>query len=143
MMERVARAEWDTLLFFYGVILGVGGLAEFGYLTVFSELMYTNLGPTIANSLVGVLSAIIDNIPVMFAVLTMNPDMSLGQWQLVTLTAGVGGSMLAIGAAAGVALLGAARGIYTFGAHLKWMPAIALGYVASIQCHLYLNAHLI
>jgi Na+/H+ antiporter NhaD/arsenite permease-like protein len=40
------------------------------------------------------LSAIVDNIPVMFAVLTMNPDMSLGQWLLVTLTAGVGGSLL-------------------------------------------------
>ena len=91
--------------------------------------------------MVGVLSAIVDNIPVMFAVLTMDPEMSLGQWQLVTLTAGVGGSMLAIGSAAGVALLGTARGIYTFGAHLKWSPVIAIGYVLSILCHLWLNAH--
>ena len=141
VMERIARAEWDTLLFFYGIILCVAGLGQFGYLALISEFMYTDLGPTIANTLVGVLSAIVDNIPVMFAVLTMDPTMSLGQWQLVTLTAGVGGSMLAIGSAAGVALLGTARGIYTFGAHLKWTPVIALGYVLSIFCHLWLNAH--
>jgi PAS domain S-box-containing protein len=142
IMQRVARAEWDTLLFFYGVILCVGGLGQFGYLALISQLMYADFGPTIANSMVGVLSAILDNIPVMFAVLSMDPDMSLGQWQLVTLTAGVGGSMLAIGSAAGVALMGTARGVYTFGAHLKWTPVIAAGYVASIFVHLILNARL-
>ncbi|MGB0205448.1 MAG: sodium:proton antiporter NhaD [Neptuniibacter sp.] len=139
VMERVSRAEWDTLLFFYGVILCVAGLSQFGYMAIVSELMYNDLGPTWANGLVGVLSAIVDNIPVMFAVLTMDPAMSLGQWQLVTLTAGVGGSMLAIGSAAGVALLGTARGVYTFASHLKWTPAIALGYVASIGVHLLIN----
>ena len=143
IMERIARAEWDTLLFFYGVIMCVAGLSEFGYMALISEFMYTGLGPTIANSMVGVLSAIVDNIPVMFAVLTMDPDMSLGQWQLVTLTAGTGGSMLAIGSAAGVALLGTARGVYTFGSHLKWTPVIAIGYVLSIFCHLWLNASVI
>ncbi|WP_297310491.1 sodium:proton antiporter NhaD [Neptuniibacter sp.] len=139
VMERVSRAEWDTLLFFYGVILCVAGLSQFGYMAIVSELMYNDLGATGANALVGVLSAIVDNIPVMFAVLTMDPAMSLGQWQLVTLTAGVGGSMLAIGSAAGVALLGTARGVYTFASHLKWTPAIALGYVASIGVHLLIN----
>lgn len=139
VMDKVARAEWDTLLFFYGVILCVAGLSQFGYMAIISELMYNDLGPVWANILVGVLSAIVDNIPVMFAVLTMDPVMPLEQWQLVTLTAGVGGSMLAIGSAAGVALLGAARGKYTFIAHLKWTPVIALGYVASIGVHLLLN----
>ncbi len=143
----LARAEWDTLMFFYGVILCVGGLGTLGYLTMLSEIMYSGTGimgsgTTGANILVGVLSAIIDNIPVMFAVLTMNPDMSLGQWLLVTLTAGVGGSLLSIGSAAGVALMGQARGIYTFFAHLKWSWAIALGYAASIWVHLFVNAHL-
>lgn len=139
IFRRVAQAEWDTLLFFYGVILCVGGLSQFGYLAMVSHSMYTGLGATPANTLVGILSAIVDNIPVMFAVLTMNPDMSLGQWLLVTLTAGVGGSLLSIGSAAGVALMGSARGIYTFGAHLKWAPVVALGYAASIYCHLYVN----
>ena len=125
--ENVARVEWDTLLFFFGVILAVGGLGFIGYLEYVSKFMYTDLGPTVANTLVGILSAIVDNIPVMFAVLTMEPAMSDSQWLLVTLTAGVGGSMLSIGSAAGVALMGQSKGLYTFFGHLKWTPAIALG----------------
>ena len=134
------RAEWDTLMFFYGVVLCVGGLGTLGYLALASESMYVGLGATWANILVGILSAIVDNIPVMFAVLTMNPDMDLTQWLLVTLTAGVGGSLLSIGSAAGVALMGQARGTYTFFSHLKWSWAIALGYAASIWVHLLLNS---
>jgi len=140
VFNKIARAEWDTLLFFYGVVLCVGGLGFIGYLALASEVMYLDWGPTTANSLVGVLSAIVDNIPVMFAVLTMMPDMSMGQWLLVTLTAGVGGSMLSIGSAAGVALMGQASGKYTFFGHLKWTPVIALGYVASIYTHMWLNS---
>jgi NhaD family Na+/H+ antiporter len=139
IFNKIARVEWDTLLFFYGVIMSVAGLGFLGYLTVISELMYTGWGATYANILVGALSAIIDNIPVMFAVLSMNPDMPLGQWLLVTLTAGVGGSLLSIGSAAGVALMGQARGQYTFFSHLKWTPVIALGYLGSIGAHMLLN----
>ncbi len=138
--RNVARAEWDTLLFFFGVIMCVGGLGFIGYLELASQAMYGQLGPTIANSLVGVLSAIVDNIPVMVAVLQMQPGMDEGQWLLVTLTAGVGGSMLSIGSAAGVALMGQARGAYTFFGHLKWSPAIIVGYVASIYVHTWVNA---
>ena len=138
--RRLARAEWDTLLFFYGVVLCVGGLGFIGYLELVSTLMYIDIGPTFANIAVGILSAIIDNIPVMFAVLSMNPDMGLGQWLLVTLTAGVGGSLLSIGSAAGVALMGQARGKYTFFGHLKWTPAIMVGYAASILAHMWINA---
>ncbi|NOT23139.1 MAG: sodium:proton antiporter NhaD [Nitrospiraceae bacterium] len=136
------RVEWDTLMFFYGIMLCVGGLGALGYLATLSDLLYKDLGATTANILVGILSAVIDNIPVMFAVLSMNPEMSLGQWLLVTLTAGVGGSLLSIGSAAGVALMGQARGIYTFSSHLKWIWAIALGYAASIAVHLALNGAL-
>ena len=142
LFRKVARAEWDTLLFFYGVILCVGGLSQFGYMAMLSNFLYHDLGATPANISVGVISAILDNIPVMFAVLTMNPVMSTGQWLLVTLTAGVGGSLLSIGSAAGVALMGSARGTYTFGAHLKWTPFIALGYAASIFVHFIVNAGL-
>lgn len=105
------RAEWDTLMFFYGAFLSVG-----------------------------VSSAIVDNIPVMYDVLTMQPEMSQGQWLLVTLTAGVGGSMLSIGSAAGVALMGQARGMYTFFAHLRWSWVIGLGFAASIWVHFLVNA---
>jgi len=139
LFRKIARAEWDTLLFFYGVILCVGGLGQFGYLAMTSQFMYHDLGATTANVLVGILSAIVDNIPVMFAVLTMDPVMSHGQWLLVTLTAGVGGSMLSIGSAAGVALMGTARGTYTFMNHLKWSWAVAIGYAASIVAHIWIN----
>ncbi|WP_232323397.1 sodium:proton antiporter NhaD [Photobacterium sp. J15] len=142
VFKRISHAEWDTLLFFYGVVMCVGGLSLLGYLGVVSEVMYTQWDPVWANIMVGVLSAIVDNIPVMFAVLTMQPELSLGNWLLVTLTAGVGGSLLSIGSAAGVALMGAAHGKYTFFGHLKWLPVIALGYIASIVCHLYLNGSL-
>ena len=138
-VENVARVEWDTLLFFFGVILSVGGLGFIGYLEYVSEFMYTDLGATTANVLVGILSAIVDNIPVMFAVLTMEPAMPDSQWLLVTLTAGVGGSMLSIGSAAGVALMGQSRGMYTFFGHLKWTPIIAIGYFASVYVHILIN----
>ena len=140
IFRQISRAEWDTLLFFYGVVLCVGGLGFIGYLELLSRLMYVEIGPTFANIMVGVLSSVVDNIPVMFAVLTMGPDMSQGQWLLVTLTAGVGGSLLSIGSAAGVALMGQARGSYTFFSHLKWTPVIALGYGGGIVVHMWLNA---
>ncbi|CAA0123532.1 Na(+)/H(+) antiporter NhaD [BD1-7 clade bacterium] len=139
VFEKIAKSEWDTLFFFYGVIMSVGGLGFIGYLGVTSEFMYGQMGATYANVLVGILSAIVDNIPVMFAVLTMNPSMSEAQWLLVTLTAGVGGSLLSIGSAAGVALMGQARGYYTFFSHLKWAPVIALGYAASIFVHCWMS----
>ncbi|MDT7526201.1 sodium:proton antiporter NhaD [Pseudidiomarina sp. GXY010] len=142
VFSRVQRAEWDTLLFFYGVVICVGGLGFMGYLAMLSDTLYTQWNPTYANVALGLMSAVIDNIPVMFAVLSMTPDMSHGQWLLITLTAGTGGSLLSIGSAAGVALMGQARGYYTFASHLKWAPVIALGYIVSIYAHLWLNSAL-
>jgi len=137
VMERV---EWDTLLFFFGIIFAVGGLGVIGYLELLSRTLYDGLGATAANTIIGIVSAIVDNIPIMFAVLTMDPQMPPGQWLLITLTAGVGGSLLSVGSAAGVALMGLAREQYTFFRHLKWTWAIALGYFASIGVHMLLNA---
>ncbi len=139
---QVQRVEWDTLLFFFGIIFAVGGLGVLGYLAVASDALYVGMGATAANVVIGVLSAIVDNIPLMFAVLTMDPEMSHGQWLLITLTAGTGGSLLSIGSAAGVALMGLAKGQYTFSSHLRWSGAVALGYVAAIAAHLVINAHL-
>ncbi|AAU91669.1 sodium:proton antiporter NhaD [Methylococcus capsulatus] len=139
VFANVRDAEWDTLLFFFGVVFAVGGLGYIGYLELASVAMYDGLGATTANIIVGLLSAVVDNIPVMFAVLNMNPDMDIYQWMLVTLTAGVGGSMLSVGSAAGVALMGTSRGMYTFFSHLKWTPAVAAGYIASIATHYFIN----
>lgn len=146
--QKMASIEWDTLLFFYGIILCLGGLATIGYLELISHAIYHELGANLsaihhatpANTVVGFLSAVIGNIPIMFSVLAMMPEMSPGQWLLVTLTTGIGGSLLAIGSAAGVALMGQARGMYTFFSHLKWSWVILIGYAAAIWAHIWLNA---
>jgi Na+/H+ antiporter NhaD/arsenite permease-like protein len=139
IFNKVAKAEWDTLLFFFGVIFCVGGLGTIGYLADVSHLLYDGFGATNANIVAGILSAIVDNIPVMFAILTMNPEMDVFQWLLVTMTAGVGGSLLSVGSAAGVALMGQSKGMYSFFSHMKWSWAIALGYAASIYAHFLIN----
>lgn len=132
IFHKIAAVEFDTLLFFFGVLTAVGALQYLGYLALISENLYEGIGPTWSNIIVGVLSAIVDNIPVMFAVLKMDPQMGIDQWLLVTLTTGVGGSLLSVGSAAGVAVMGVDRKNYTFLSHLKWSWAIALGYAASI-----------
>ena len=151
VLRNVAEVEWDTMLFFFGVIMCVGGLQELGFLRIAATQMYDGWGAYTANIAVGGISAVLDNVPVMFAVLGMNPDMASGmvgaareemllfQWLLITLTAGVGGSMLSVGSAAGVALMGSAHGKYTFVSHLKWAPVIMIGYGASIYVHHVLN----
>jgi Na+/H+ antiporter NhaD/arsenite permease-like protein len=144
VFKQIAQAEWDTLLFFYGVIMCVSGLSYLGYLALLSNALYYGISTnpvisfTIANFLMGILSALIDNIPVMFSVLQMHTQesMVLSQWLLITLTTGVGGSLLSIGSAPGVALMGQARGMYTFYSHLRWTPVIFLGYILSIIVHL-------
>ncbi|GAA0795223.1 sodium:proton antiporter NhaD [Marinobacterium sediminicola] len=139
IFKVVERESWDTLMFFYGVVLCVGGLATLGYLTNLSVLLYEGWGINLANAVIGLLSALVDNIPIMFAVLSMDPGMTLNQWLLATLAVGTGGSLLSIGSAAGVALMGQAKGTYTFYSHLKWSWAILLGYIASLTCHFWLN----
>lgn len=134
------RIEWDTMMFFYGVMLCVGGIGALGYLHELSQYLYTDMGDTQAHILIGLLSALIDNIPVMFAVLNMGHDHVLGQWLLVTLTTGIGGSMLSIGSAAGVALMGQARSYYTFMSHLKWTWIILIGYMLGVGSHLLINS---
>ena len=140
IFHNVRAVEWDTLLFFFGVMFSVGGLAFIGYLGLASNVMYGGWSPTAANVVMGIASAVVDNIPVMFSVLSMQPDMSQFQWLLVTLTCGVGGSLLSIGSAAGVALMGSSRGGYTFFSHLRWAPVIALGYAAGIATHFLVNS---
>jgi Na+/H+ antiporter NhaD/arsenite permease-like protein len=141
IFAKVEGVEFDTLLFFFGVLTAVGALQYIGYLALASESMYGTLGPTTSNIIIGVLSAIVDNIPVMYAVLKMSPEMGLDQWLLITLTCGVGGSLLSVGSAAGVAVMGVDRKYYTFMSHLKWAPVIALGYIASIICWYFVTPH--
>ena len=140
IFQRIGKLEWDTLLFFYGAMMIVGALGFIGYLDGVAQYLFGEINTTYANVLIGLSSAFIDNGTLMFAVLNMHPEMPVGQWLLLTLTLGVGGSLLAIGSAPGVGLLGQTRGIYTFGYHMRWMPVILLGYFASIAVHFWINA---
>ncbi len=130
----IAKIENDTLLFFFGILAAVGGLHFLGYLEYFTKL-YDTLGPTVVNIGVGFVSAIIDNVPVMSAVLKSNPNMGdahTAQWMLVTMTAGIGGSLISFGSAAGVGVMGKMKGIYTFSSHMKYAWTILIGYITSI-----------
>jgi len=139
IFSKVALAEWDTLLFFFGVVFCVGGLGYIGYLELVSATTYGALGPFHANIIAGLLSSVVDNIPVMFAILSMDPPMDVSQWLLICLTAGVGGSLLSIGSAAGVALMGQSGGRYSFFGHFKWSWAVMVGYAGSIWVHYLMN----
>ncbi len=142
IFKKIEGVEFDTLLFFFGVLSAVGALQYIGYLALVSDNLYATIGPTASNIIVGMLSAIVDNIPVMYAILKMDPTMGLDQWLLITLTTGVGGSLLSVGSAAGVAVMGVDRDNYGFMAHLKWAPAIAVGYFASIGAWWFITASL-
>ena len=128
---NMKNVENDTLLFFFGILSAVGALHFMGYLEYIVKL-YDIIGPTAGNIGVGFISAIIDNVPVMSAILKADPPMGLDQWLLVTLTAGIGGSLISFGSAAGVGVMGRMRGIYTFGAHMKYAWTVLAGYVLSI-----------
>ncbi len=140
IFEKVGRLEWDTLLFFYGAMMGIGGLGFIGYLDQVSQWLYGQHDATQANILIGLSSAVVDNGTLMFAVLSMKPDISQGQWLLLTLTLGVGGSLTAIGSAPSIGLLGMTKGQYSFLDHMKWSPVILLGYFAAIGVHFIVNA---
>ena len=127
-MEKV---ENDTLLFFFGILSAVGALHFLGFLEYVHHL-YDLVGPTAANVGVGFLSAIVDNVPVMSAILKASPQMDTAQWMLVTMTAGIGGSLISFGSAAGVGVMGKLRGIYTFGSHMKHAWTVLVGYIVSI-----------
>lgn len=131
IFHAISKIENDTLLFFFGILAAVGALHFAGFLAHAVKL-YEIFSPTGVNVGVGLLSAIVDNVPVMSAVLKANPDIPLAQWMLVTLTAGVGGSLISFGSAAGVGVMGKLRGIYTFGSHMKLAWTIAVGYVVSV-----------
>ena len=133
VFHSMAKIENNTLLFFFGILAAVGALYFIGWLAL-AVVVYdpSVLGPTWSNIGVGFLSAIVDNVPVMSAVLKASPTMGLEQWMLVTLTAGVGGSMISFGSAAGVGVMGKLPGVYTFGAHMKYAWTIVIGYFVSI-----------
>ncbi len=131
IFKSISKIENDTLLFFFGLMSAVGALAYLGYLAIVADI-YKDFSPTVVNIAVGFLSAIIDNVPLTYAILKANPSITMDQWLLVALTAGCGGSMIAFGSAAGVGVMGKMRGIYTFGSHMKYAWTVVVGFLASV-----------
>jgi Na+/H+ antiporter NhaD/arsenite permease-like protein len=132
VFSSISKIEHDTLIFFIGILGAVGALHFLGFLDLAAKL-YDDFSPTIVNVGVGFLSAIVDNVPVMSAVLKANPDVGLDQWMLVTLTAGVGGSLISFGSAAGVGVMGKMHGVYTFSSHMKYAWTVLAGYLVSVS----------
>jgi Na+/H+ antiporter NhaD/arsenite permease-like protein len=133
IFESMAKIEHNTLIFFFGILAAVGALHFIGWLSLAAHVYDPSvLGPTMSNIGVGFVSAIVDNVPVMSAILKANPTMGTDQWMLVTMTAGIGGSLISFGSDAGVGVMGKMHGIYTFNAHMKFAWTILVGYIVSI-----------
>lgn len=131
IFQAMSKIENNTLLFFFGILSAVGALHFTGFLEYAAKL-YEAFSPTAVNIGVGFLSAIVDNVPVMSAVLKANPNIDQAQWMLVTMTAGIGGSLISFGSAAGVGVMGKMSGIYTFSSHIRLAWTVLAGYAASL-----------
>ncbi|MDY0206597.1 MAG: sodium:proton antiporter NhaD [Pseudomonas sp.] len=126
VLEYIRKIEFDTLLFFLGVLLLVGMLKELHVLEHFPTL-YEKLPIIVANYSVGLFSALIDNVPLTAALLKSGIDMSEGEWLTLTYSVGVGGSLLAIGSAAGVVAMSKIAAL-SFIAYLRYFGYLLLAY---------------
>lgn len=135
ILEYIRQVEYETLLFFLGILLLVGMLKEIGVLDLLT-LAYAQLSPTVANYSAGLFSALIDNVPLTAALLKASPELTTPEWLGLTYAVGVGGSLLAIGSAAGIIAMSKVKGL-TFASHLRYFPylfiAYTLGYWVTIN----------
>lgn len=151
----IQQIDINSLMFFFGILMSVAVLEVSGALGIAANALDQNLHniPLIAGS-IGVLSSIIDNVPLVAACIGMYPitdpaTVEAGSyvanfvtdgafWQMIAYCAGVGGSLLIIGSAAGVVAMGMEK--ITFGWYLKHISWKALlGYLAGMLVYLLLN----
>ena len=147
MAKRVSdimtKIDLSTIMFFLGILMAVAVLQEIGVLTALGQGLNEAFSGNyyIINGIIGVLSSIVDNVPLVAGCMGMYPVAEVGPmavdgifWQLLAYCAGVGGSMLIIGSAAGVVVMGLEK--ITFGWYLKKITLIAfVGYLAGIVCY--------
>lgn len=126
ILEYIRQVEYEALLFFLGILLLVGMLKEIGVLSLLASA-YANLSPAVANYSAGLFSALIDNVPLTAALLKAEPSLSTPEWLGLTYAVGVGGSLLAIGSAAGIIAMTKVKGL-TFGSHLRYFPQLCIAY---------------
>lgn len=126
IIDYIREIEYDTLLFFVGVLLLVGALKEVGVLAQFTYL-YEFIAPTYANYIMGMLSALIDNVPLTAALLKAEIAMDARQWLAFTYATGVGGSLLIIGSAAGIIAMSKVKEL-TFMSYLRMSLYLLIAY---------------
>ncbi|MGL6012122.1 MAG: sodium:proton antiporter NhaD, partial [Shewanella oncorhynchi] len=136
ILEYIRQVEYDTLLFFLGILLLVGMLKEIGTLDMLTEA-YTQFNPNISNFVTGMGSALIDNVPLTAALLKANPVLSTPEWLGLTYSVGVGGSLLIIGSASGIVAMSKVKEL-TFVSYLKYVPALFLCYSVGYALTLFL-----
>ncbi len=149
--DMLARIDMSTILFFLGILMAVACLETIGVLTdlgVFLNETFEN-NHYIVTGIIGILSSIVDNVPLVAGCMGMYPVAEVGDmavdgifWQLLAYCAGVGGSMLIIGSAAGVVIMGLEK--ITFGWYLRNITWIAfVGYIAGIICYWIIRTFII
>jgi Na+/H+ antiporter NhaD/arsenite permease-like protein len=141
--KMLSRIDMDTILFFLGILMAVGCLETIGALTLLGQTLDATFEGNhyLVTGIIGVLSSIVDNVPLVAGCMGMYPVAAAGDmavdgifWQLLAYCAGVGGSMLIIGSAAGVVVMGLEK--ITFGWYMKKITWIAfVGYLAGILCY--------
>ena len=131
ILEYIRHIEFDTLLFFLGILLLVGMLEQIHALD-FLVRLYEYLPPVYANYIMGMSSAVVDNVPLTAALLKTDIHMELTSWLTLTYAVGVGGSLLVIGSAAGIVTMSKVQGL-SFARYAKYsfllLLAYTLGYV--------------
>ncbi|MCG7198402.1 sodium:proton antiporter NhaD [Marinobacter pelagius] len=141
ILEYIRIIEFETLLFFLGILLLVGMLKEIHALDSLVAI-YDLLPPLYANYLMGIFSAVIDNVPLTAALLKSGIEMTRGEWMGLTYAVGVGGSLLIIGSAAGIVAMSKIAGL-TFGAYMRYLAhllaAYTLGYAGVYMLGRFIN----
>lgn len=126
ILEYIRVIEFETLLFFLGILLLVGMLKEIHALQSLVAI-YDLLPPVAANYLMGIFSAVIDNVPLTAALLKSGIEMTAGEWMGLTYAVGVGGSLLVIGSAAGIVAMSKIPGL-TFATYVRYLGHLLLAY---------------
>lgn len=136
LLDYVRRIEFDTLMFFLGILLLVGMLKEIGTLDSLVGI-YQVLPITVANFAMGVFSAFVDNVPLTAALLKSGVEMSKAEWLSLTYSVGVGGSLLAIGSAAGIVAMSKVD-ILNFGSYARYVVYLSIAFLVG-----YLSSYLL
>lgn len=126
LLEYIRQIQFDTLLFFLGILLLVGALQQQGVLVWLTQF-YLSMSPEISNALMGVMSSLLDNVPLTAAILKSQPELTITQWLSLAYAVGVGGSILVIGSASGIVAMSKVKEM-TFLSYMRYSPHLLIAY---------------